>query len=80
MPDEGLLSHGIQFTVTVTYRYQFPQLTMRLAGGHTACSMQTPSSKFSMASPPPSFSVPHAAGLKLADVTSTRREAPRWKQ
>ena len=42
--------------------------------------MQTPSSKFSMVSSPSSFSLPHAAGLKLADVTSIRRELPRLSE
>jgi cytochrome d ubiquinol oxidase subunit I len=31
MTDEGLLWHRIQFTLTVTYHYLFPQLTMGLA-------------------------------------------------
>src|SRR5579862_4108835 len=31
MTDDGLLWHRIQFTLTVTYHYLFPQLTMGLA-------------------------------------------------
>ena len=43
--------------------------------GQVACSTQTPSSKFSIVSAPSRFR-PHAAGEKLADVTSTRRDMP----
>src|ERR1017187_2285923 len=54
--------------------------TSRFSKGQPPCPAQTPSSKFSMVRPPSRPSLPHAAGLKLADVTRRRRELPRLSE